>query len=293
MRVNERDPYTGHATTGHEWDGIRELNTAVPRPVWVFLIAAALFSVVYWVLMPAWPLGRTYTRGLLGADARRDVVASLQRAALARSDWTARVAAGDFAAVAADEALMARVRETGHALFGDNCAACHGVDAAGGPGFPSLIDGTWLWGGAPDTVFETIRVGVNAEHPETRVSQMPAFGRDGMLDRQAILDVVAYVRSLSQPGIAAGPESDRVAAGREVFAANCTACHGEDARGSDETGAPDLTDTFWLYGGDEESIYRTVYGGRQGHMPSWEGRLSDLDRRTLTLYVLDLNRNAP
>ncbi len=293
MGVNERDPYTGHITTGHEWDGIKELNTAVPKPVWVFLIATALFSIVYWVLMPAWPLGTTYTRGLLGADVRQDVATSLREAALSRSAWTTRVGREDFTAIQADEALMKNVRETGYALFGDNCAVCHGKNATGGPGFPNLVDDAWLWGGAPAAVLETIRVGINSEHPETRVSQMPAFGRDGMLDRQAILDVVAYVRSLSRREMAEGPEAQKVAAGRDVFAANCSACHGDDAEGNKDMGAPDLTDGFWLYGGDAESVYRTVYGGRRGQMPAWEKRLTEVERRILALYLLDLKRRVP
>ena len=293
MGVNERDPYTGHIITGHEWDGIKELNTAVPKPVWVFLIATALFSIVYWVLMPAWPLGTTYTRGLLGADVRQDVATSLREAALSRSAWTTRVEQEDFAAIQADEALMKNVRETGYALFGDNCAVCHGKSATGGPGFPNLVDDAWLWGGAPAAILETIRVGINSEHPETRVSQMPAFGRDGMLGRQALLDAVAYVRSLSRREMAEGPEAERVAAGRDVFAANCSACHGDNAEGNKDMGAPDLTDGFWLYGGDAESVYRTVYGGRRGQMPAWEKRLTEVERRILALYLLDLKRRVP
>jgi len=293
MRVKERDPYTGHATTGHEWNDIRELNTRVPRPVWFFLIASVLFSLVYWVLMPAWPLGSTYTKGLLGADVRQEVAASLREAGLRRSVWTARIEKEDFAAIQADGELMERVRETGHALFGDNCAVCHGSRATGGPGFPSLVDDAWLWGGTPQAVFETIRVGVNSDHAETRTSQMPSFGRDGILDREAILDVVAYVRPLSHPEIADGPQAQRAAAGREVFAANCSPCHGADARGNQDVGAPDLTDGFWLYGADADTIYRTVWGGRQGHMPSWEQRLSEAERKALTLYLLDLGQGAP
>jgi cytochrome c oxidase cbb3-type subunit 3 len=291
--VSERDPYTGHATTGHEWNGIKELNTAVPKPVWIFLALTALFAVVWWVLMPAWPLGRTYSKGLLGSDVRQDVAASLEQAAVRRSVWTSRIDKEDPAAILADAGLMTDVRLTGHALFGNNCAVCHGVGATGGPGFPDLVDKAWLWGGTPDAVQETIRVGINADDPDTRVSQMQAFGRDGMLDREAILDVVAYVRSLSHPELANGPEAQRVAAGREVFAANCVACHGDDAKGNTEMGAPNLTDSFWLYGGDEDSIYRTVYGGRQGHMPAWEKRLTPTERKILALYVLDLGQRAP
>jgi cytochrome c oxidase cbb3-type subunit 3 len=291
--VSERDPYTGHATTGHEWNGIKELNTAVPKPVWIFLALTALFAVVWWVLMPAWPLGRTYSKGLLGSDVRQDVAASLEQAAVRRSVWTSRIDKEDPAAILADAGLMTDVRLTGHALFGNNCAVCHGVGATGGPGFPDLVDKAWLWGGTPDAVQETIRVGINADDPDTRVSQMQAFGRDGMLDREAILDVVAYVRSLSHPELASGPEAQKVAAGREVFATNCVACHGDDAKGNTEMGAPNLTDSFWLYGGDEDSVYRTVYGGRQGQMPAWEKRLTPTERKILALYVLDLGQRAP
>jgi cytochrome c oxidase cbb3-type subunit 3 len=292
MGVIERDPYTGHGTTGHEWNGIKELNTAVPWLVWAFLIAAVLFSIAWWILMPAWPLGRTYTKGLLGADVRQEVAAHLHTAAEQRSVWTHRIDTEDFAAIQADPGLMKDVREAGHALFGDNCAACHGANARGGPGFPSLTDGAWLWGGSPEAVFETIRVGVNSEHPDSRVSEMAAWGRDGVLDRNAVLEVTDYVYSLSHPDARAGLSAERLAAGQTVFADNCAACHSENAEGNAEMGAPNLTDGFWLYGGDRASIYKTVYGGRQGHMPTWEQRLSATDRKILTLYLLDLDRGA-
>jgi cytochrome c oxidase cbb3-type subunit 3 len=290
--VIERDPYTGHGTTGHEWNGIKELNTKVPWLIWAFLIGAVLFSVVWWILMPAWPLGRTYTKGVLGADVRQEVAAGLRTAAAQRAAWTHRIDTEDFAAIQADPALMQDVRETGHALFGDNCAACHGVGATGGPGFPDLVDHAWLWGGSPDAVFETIRAGVNSEHPDTRASQMPAWGKDGVLDRNAILAVTDYVYSLSHPAARTGPAADQLAAGQKVFTENCAACHGENATGNSEMGAPDLTDGFWLYGGDRASIYKTVYGGRQGHMPTWDKRLSATDRKILTLYLLDLGKGA-
>ncbi|PWJ83774.1 cytochrome c oxidase cbb3-type subunit 3 [Pseudaminobacter salicylatoxidans] len=293
MGVNERDPYTGHATTGHEWNGIKELNTAVPKAVWLFLAGTFLFSLGYWILMPAWPLGTTYSKGLLGDDVRQDVAAHLEAGAANRAAWTTRIDTEDMSTILADDELMRDVRQTGRALFGDNCAVCHGLRATGGPGFPDLVDTAWLWGGTPEAVLETIRVGINSEHPETRTSQMPAFGRDQMLEQPAILDAVAYVRSLSQPEVANGPQAERAKAGQQVFADNCSSCHGEDARGNTELGAPDLTDRFWIYGGDEASVYRTVYGGREGHMPTWEKRLSETDRKILTLYVLDLPKSAP
>ena len=108
MAVEERDPYTGYMTTGHEWNGIKELNTPVPRPVYFFLIVTALFSVVYWVLMPAWPLGVTYTKGLLGIDQRNIVTESLKQAALERGVWTKRIEAESFKEIQADPRLMER-----------------------------------------------------------------------------------------------------------------------------------------------------------------------------------------
>ena len=138
MGVGERDPHTGHMTTGHEWNGIKELNTPVPRPVYFFLAATALFGIVYWILMPAWPIGVTYTKGLLGVDQRATVAQSLKQAQLDRSVWTKRIESETFNAVQSDPQLMTIVRQTGHALFGDNCAACHGANARGGKGFPNL-----------------------------------------------------------------------------------------------------------------------------------------------------------
>ena len=288
----ERDGFTGYLTTGHEWNGIKELNTPVPRAVYFFLSLAFVFSVGYWVLMPAWPLGVTYTKGLLGTDQRQVVAASLQQAATDRSAWTDKIAAGDYAAILSDKTLMQEVRETGHALFGNNCAACHGVDAKGGHGFPNLTTSSWLWGGKPDQIFNTIRVGINSAHPDTHVSQMPAFGRDQMLPRADVLKVASFVYSLSHPD-ATNLDPKNVEAGKALFAANCVACHGDDAKGNAELGAPDLTDSFWIYGGDLETIDTTIWGGRQGHMPTWEGRLSDLDRKILTLYLLDQRTAKP
>jgi cytochrome c oxidase cbb3-type subunit 3 len=290
MGVGERDPHTGHMTTGHEWNGIKELNTPVPRPVYFFLAATALFGIVYWILMPAWPIGVTYTKGLLGIDQRATVVQSLKQAQLDRSVWTKRIESEDFGNIQADPQLMTIVRQTGHALFGDNCAACHGAKARGGKGFPNLTTTSWLWGGTPEAIAETIRVGINSSHADSRTSQMPAFGHDQILQRADIENVVSYVRSLSNGTGSNAEQADRIKAGKEIFAANCASCHGDDARGNAEAGVPNLIDKFWIYGGDVDTIYSTVWGGRQGHMPTWESRLSPLDRKILTLYIVDLRR---
>src|SRR5215831_1598693 len=231
VEQEDRDSHTGYLTTGHEWNGIKELNTPVPRAVYFFLTLAVLFSVGYWVLMPAWPLGVTYTKGLLGIDQRNVVAASLQEAAIDRSVWTKKIETEGYAAIQSDPKLMAIVREAGHTLFGNNCAACHGQDARGGPGFPNLTTSSWLWGGKPEDIFNTIRVGINSAHKDTHVSQMPAFGRDQMLPRDDVLKVASFVYSLSNPD-ARNIDPQNVEAGKKIFAANCVSCHGDNAKGN-------------------------------------------------------------
>lgn len=289
MQEGARDTVTGRMTTGHEWNGIEELDTPVPKVVFFFLALAFLFSLVCWLLFPTFPLIATYTKGLLGVDQQQLVTDQVKEAAAERAGWENDILSKSFAQVESDPALMQKVQETGRTLFQDNCAACHGVNATGGPGFPDLTSKTWLWGGDIDSIAETIRVGINSTADDTRVSQMLAFGREGILDHPKILDVVAYVRSLS----GASADAARVEAGREVFAANCASCHGEAGKGMQDVGAPDLTDRFWIYGGDTQSIYTTVHGGRQGHMPHWEGRLSETSRKILALYVSTLVAAKP
>ena len=287
MEVGERDPHTGHMTTGHEWNGITELNTPVPRWIWLFLIATVIFSVGYWILMPAWPLMNSHTRGLLGHDDRQIVTDRVARAEQDRTVWGQRIVALDYDDIRADPALMTVVREHGQRLFGDNCAVCHGTDAAGVRGFPSLINDDWLWGGDPDTITETIRVGVNSNlHSETRVSEMMAFGASGILDNAAVQASAHYVKALSDPAWARGRE-EIVARGRAVFADNCVICHGDDARGNQTLGSPDLTSTSSIYGNDIGSIYAVIHEGRQGEMPAWEQRLSPAEIKLLALYLLD------
>tara|TARA_R110000824_G_scaffold390760_2_gene587414 strand:+ start:81059 stop:81940 length:882 start_codon:yes stop_codon:yes gene_type:complete len=293
MSVGKRDRHTGQMTTGHEWGGIEELNTPVPRTVYFFLAVTFVFSLVYWILLPAWPLGLTFTRGVLGVTQHSVIDADIQNANAAKSVWTDDVANKSFSEIQADPELMRLTREAAGTLFGDNCAACHGSTAEGGPGFPSLVDHASLWGRSPEAIMETLRVGINSTHEDTRMGEMLAFGRDGILTRDEIRHVAAYVSSLSDPSLAAGSESAAVSAGREVFSNNCVACHGENGKGNTELGAPDLTDKSWVYGGDRQSIFTTVYGGRKGHMPTWEARLGDVERKMLTLYILDKEAGKP
>lgn len=287
MALGERDKFTGQMTTGHEWNGIKELNSPVPRIIWAFLGTAGTFALLWTLLMPSWPGVSGYFRGLLGVDQRAAVAEAVAEGAVERAAWLDRIASEDFATIAADPELMGVVRGTGATLFADNCSGCHGTGGTGNPGYPNIAEAPMMWGDEPETIAETIRVGINSAHPETRYAQMLAFGRDHMLDREGIDAVVSYVRSLSDP--ASGEEHpEAVEAGATLFADNCAGCHGADATGMVGTGAPNLTDTFWTYGGDRQSIRTSVYGGRRGVMPTWEDRFGPAEIKLLALYVLSL-----
>lgn len=293
MDVKDVDPVTRRKTTGHVWNGIRELDTPIPKGVLLFLIVTHLFAVLWWFLMPSWPLGATYTKGILGKDQRTTVEESLVESEAARLPWVTRIDAMSFEEIRADEPLMGKVRSNGHQLFGDNCAACHGRDGKGGANYPNLTDADWIWGGSPEQIAQTLVVGVNSRHPDTRIGQMPAFGRDEILDRQQVRDVSLYVSSLSEPAASTAENTGHVEAGLEVFQTNCAACHGDDGKGNLELGAPNLADQTWIYGGTLQTIIDTIHGGRQGHMPNWDERLSPVEIKVLALYVNALGQMEP
>lgn len=295
MSVGERDPYSGHMTTGHQWNGIKELNTPVPMVVKIALAVTLLFSIGYWILMPTFPLGNTYTKGALGFDERIYVKEQIAAARLEQIEWEERLSNADFAEIQSDPELMEVVTTHGPPLYQDNCAVCHGSQGEGGAGFPRLNDDDWLWGNDPETINHTLKVGINSGHPETRVAQMPAFGLDGTLDGSAVRNVVLYVQSLTDPDLAqryGAKKALAVLAGQKHFNANCAACHGRDGKGNPALGAPNLTDDVWLYGSDAQTLYTTIWEGRAGWMPAWEERLSPAERKILTLHVLGLSESA-
>ena len=288
MSVEERDPVSGYLTTGHDWNGIKELNSPVPRIVFAFMVVTHLYALVAWFLLPTWPLGQTFTKGLLGIDQKTAVAADLATANAARAGWTEALATLEFDAIRANPNLMARALATAGPLYGQNCQACHGADGIGGPGFPRLNDDIWLWGGTADEIATTLRVGINAANSDTHFAQMPAFGRDELLTRAEISVLTDYVQTLGK-----GIIFDDASEGAVLFQTNCAACHGEDARGIEGSGAPNLTDADWIYGGDAVSIRLTLIAGRQGQMPSWQARLSEAEIRALALYVEDFSGAAP
>ncbi|MBX6322025.1 MAG: cytochrome-c oxidase, cbb3-type subunit III [Rhodospirillaceae bacterium] len=281
----EKDAISGTDTTGHEWDGIRELNTPLPK-WWLYLLfATVLFSVVYWVLFPAIPGLSGYTKGLLGYNQRTAFETQLAAAQAEQARYLDRIHARSVTEIAADPELRAFAVAGGRAAFGENCAACHGLGGAGRPGgFPVLADDDWLWGGTLDDIHATITHGVRQDDPDTRTNVMPSFGADGLLTAEEMNDVAEYVLSLS------GRAGDATAAGRgaAVFADNCASCHGEDGKGQTALGAPDLTDAIWLYAADKAGILRQINKPAMGQMPAWGRRLSPETIKMLTLYVHDL-----
>lgn len=280
---HEVDAVTGIATTGHEWDGIRELNTPLPRWWLGIFYATILWSVGYWVVYPAWPLLTDATKGVFGYATRlaiKDDLAALQQQRVAQA---AGLADASVEQIKADPALFRIATAWGKAAFGDNCVACHGVGGAGARGYPNLNDDDWLWGGSPAEIETTLKHGIRvAGNNETRVSQMPAFGRDGVLKREEIVAVANHVRALA--GLSTEPKAD-LAKGREVYAANCAACHGDAGKGNKELGAPNLTDAISLYGMDMASLTETITNSRAGVMPAWSGRLDPTTIKALTVYV--------
>ena len=271
-------------TTGHAWDGIEELNNPLPRWwVWVFY-ATIVWGLGYTVLYPAWPMLTHATPGLLGASTRGDVAKDIARFEDANAANKAALVAADLAAIPSDKALMAYAEPAGASIFRNNCAQCHGAGAAGvqGKGYPSLLDNDWLWGGSMDAIHTTITHGVrNTMDPDARYSEMPKFGADGLLTETQIDQVVEHVLAIS------GQDHDATlaAAGAQVFADNCAACHGPEGKGDRTVGAPNLTDAIWLYGGSRDTIRQTVTYARFGVMPAWNARLTEDQIRAVAAYV--------
>jgi len=281
----EIDKVTGTATTGHEWDGIKELNTPLPRWwIWTFY-ATIVWSLGYFVVYPAWPLVDGYTKGLFGYSSRAELAVELAKLDAVRGGKMAVLATAPLADIEKDPGLLALARAKGKVVFGDNCAPCHGSGAAGSKGFPNLNDDDWLWGGSLEQIEQTIKYGARSGHDDAHQGNMPAFGKDGLLTADQIVTVVNYVRSLS--GLSTRPGSD-LAAGKQVFAETCSSCHGDEAKGNPELGSPNLTDKIWLYGSDEATMIDTLTNGRGGVMPAWAGRLDPATIKAMTVYVHSL-----
>ncbi|MEO0810278.1 MAG: cytochrome-c oxidase, cbb3-type subunit III [Pseudomonadota bacterium] len=281
----EIDEISGTQTTGHEWDGIKELDTPMPRWwVWTFYATIA-FAIGYMIYYPAIPLIETATGGISGETARG--LAEKQMAAVkeAKSELDVKLTSTPLQEVSDDEQLYRYAIAGGRSLYKVYCSQCHGSGAQGAAGFPNLNDDDWLWGGDLNAIRTTIAHGVrNEDDEDARFSQMPAFGKDGILTSREIADVTEYVLKISDQEYGA----EEAKAGKTIFAENCAACHGENGLGGREFGAPNLADALALYGNDRESLIRQITAPRHGVMPPWLERLSEAQVRKLALYVHSL-----
>lgn len=277
------DDISGVETTGHEWDGIRELNNPLPRWwLWTFY-ATIVWALAYTVVYPAWPMLTSATKGLWGYSSRADLSAELSAAKTAKGDMLQKIAATPVKDILADPQLTKFATAAGAAAFKVNCVQCHGSGAAGGAGYPNLNDDDWLWGGNIEQIHQTISHGIRfQDDAETRTSEMPAFG--DILKPDEIKQVAAYVVSLTEkPHNAALVEP-----GKQLFADNCASCHGQDAKGNREFGAPNLADAIWLKVRGEEQIIAQIRQPKHGVMPAWTARLGDTTVKELAVYIHSL-----
>jgi cytochrome c oxidase cbb3-type subunit III len=277
----EKELYQGKPTTGHEWDGIQELDTPLPK-WWVYVLYASIaWAIVYFILYPSWPGITGYYRGLLGWDSRTEVAAKIGEAKQAQSRYLDRIRAMSADEIRREPDLFNFALAGGKAAFADNCAPCHAAGGAGRTGFPSLADDVWIWGGKLADIEKTIRFGIRSGNDSGRAGLMPNFGVDKVLKGPEIDDVAEYVLAYT------GRSRDKASADRggKVFAENCVACHGEKGAGNLELGAPPLNTRIFLYGGNKADVVRQVTKPQHGVMPAWAGRLDDETIKMLTLYV--------
>ncbi|MBK3776060.1 cytochrome-c oxidase, cbb3-type subunit III [Azospirillum sp. YIM DDC1] len=291
MAQKEKDALSGVETTGHEWDGLRELNNPLPK-WWLYIFYVCIaWSLVYYVFYPAWPLGKSYTKGLLGYSQREELVQKVAEGKKAQEKYLTAIAATSVEDIQKNKDLLAFAMAGGRSYFNENCAACHGAGGQGAKGFPTLADDVWLWGGTTADIYKTIQHGIRADDGDTRGTVgigMTAFGKDGILNREQIAQVAEYVLSLNKRS------TDAAAAekGKTVYDENCAACHGDSAQGSVavgmDVGAPPLVTANWLYGGDKATLVETITNGRAGVMPAWSKRLDDATVKSLAVYVHNL-----
>jgi cytochrome c oxidase cbb3-type subunit 3 len=280
---NQENNDLDYETTGHEWDGIREYNKPLPR-WWLYTFYACIvWGIGYSIAYPAWPMINSATAGVLGYSTRAEVAREIARVETSNAEINTQLASVDLTEITTNDTLHRYAQNAGEAVFNTWCIQCHQTNGKGAKGYPALLDDDWLWGGTMQDIYTTVSVGIRqtSDTDWLRQSEMPAFGRDALLDEPDIAAVVNYVMSLS------GTPADGalVDAGATVFADNCASCHGDSGQGDRALGAPNIRDAIWLYGGDYETLVETVTNSRMGRMPAWTERLSEAEIRAVTAYV--------
>ena len=271
-------------TTGHEWDGITELDTPIPRWWKNIIYLSIVWAIGYWIAMPAWPLLTEHTKGVLGYSSRGALLADINSAQAAKKVFFDRIADASLADIRADPELLKFALAGGRSAYSVNCSQCHGSGAAGGKGYPNLNDDEWVWGGTLEALQFTITHGVRNESDDARTSDMPAFLKDEVLTAKQVNDVTEFVLSLNNRA------TDKTAAerGRGIYTEHCVACHKADASGNAELGAPALNNEIWLYGGDRASIRESIARSRKGVMPAWGALLDAPTIKQLAVYIHSL-----
>lgn len=267
--------------TGHSWDGIREYNNSAPRWWWIVWIVCIIWAVGYWFFYPTWPTPSGHTKGKLGWTKFSQLKESQQEISVRKDVYLSKFSESSFREIQKSPELMKYALRGGATIFKNACSSCHGTGGAGSKGFPNLNDDDWLWGGELKDIYQTLLYGIRSGHDQARFSQMPAFGLDKLLKKEEIRDVMDYVLSLSG-------KAEYSKKGEKIFKANCTSCHGANAKGNQKVGAPNLTDQIWLYGANESDLFYTIYFSRAGVMPNWSGRIDEQSIRQVALYVHSL-----
>ena len=270
-----------YGTTGHDWDGVSEYNVPAPRWWLIVWIICIIWAVIYWFFYPTWPTLSGNTKGSLNWTKFSELSGEQKKIEEKKIVYLEQMSKKSLPEILEDEKLMQFALNTGKSAFRENCSACHGQGAQGYKGYPNLNDDDWLWGGKLSDIYQTLLYGIRSGHDLARVNQMPSFGLDKVLKKAEINDTIEYVLSLSN-------KSEFNARGEAIFKANCVACHGNEGKGNQELGAPNLTDAIWLYGSDKKDIYYTIYYARAGVMPFWKNRLDDNTIKSLALYVYSL-----
>lgn len=283
MTKIEVDEYSGTQTTGHEWGGIKELDTPMPR-WWLMAFWISVFwTIAYLAVYLFWPLYTGEHKGFFGySSSRAELANTMEGVKASQAKFLVKINKMSLDDIRADNELSQFAYAGGKSAFAINCSQCHGSGAAGAPGYPNLNDDNWLWGGSLSDIHTTISHGIRFEQDDdTRVSEMPAFGRDELLDRKQIVQIADYVLSLSKRD----HDAESAKAGAALYAENCVDCHGAKGEGDRELGAPTLNNVLWLYGSEKADIIAQVTTSKHGVMPAWAGRLDEATIKQLAIYV--------
>jgi len=276
----EKDPVTGKNTTGHEWDGIKELDTPLPKWWLTVFYVCIIWAIGYWVLYPAWPTMNGYTKGILETTERLEFAQDFELQKQERAVWTSQFEDKDVADVMEDPELLQYAMAGGKAIFADNCQPCHGANGSGAPNFPVLADDDWIWGGTVEDIETTLLYGIRSGHDDGRESDMPAFIEDEYFGLEEAGKIADFVVSLASTPI--------TGEGADLYEENCAACHGESGEGEPALGAPNLADAIWLYQPGREGVMAQLSKPKHGVMPYWEGRLTSTEIKQVSIYVHSL-----